>query len=30
MVDVLDWHAVSPEFRKVIEVGYEVIQERGV
>lgn len=28
-VDVLDWHAISPEFQKVIEAGYEVIQERG-
>jgi type I restriction enzyme S subunit len=26
-VDVLDWHAISPEFQKVIERGYEVIQE---
>lgn len=25
-VDVLDWHAISPEFQKVIEAGYEVIQ----
>jgi predicted nucleotidyltransferase len=25
-VDVLDWHAISPEFRRVIEQGYEVIQ----
>lgn len=24
-VDILDWNAVSPEFRKVIEEGYEVI-----
>ena len=29
-VDVLDWHAISPEFQQVIEAGYEVIQERGV
>ena len=28
-VDVLDWHAISPEFRQVIEQGCEVIQERG-
>ena len=28
-VDVLDWHAISPEFRKVIEEGYEVIQKRN-
>ena len=26
-VDVLDWNAISPEFRKVIEQGYEVVQE---
>jgi len=25
-VDVLDWHTTSPEFRKVIEKEYEVIQ----
>ena len=24
-VDLLDWHTVSPEFKKVIEVGYEII-----
>lgn len=24
-VDVLDWHTISIEFRKVIEEGYEVI-----
>jgi type I restriction enzyme S subunit len=24
-VDVLDWHATSPEFQKVIEKQYEVI-----
>ena len=24
-VDVLDWHEISPEFRNVIEEGYEVI-----
>jgi predicted nucleotidyltransferase len=24
-VDLLDWHAISPEFRKVIEKGYAVI-----
>jgi len=24
-IDVLDWHATSPEFKKVIEQGYEVI-----
>jgi len=26
-VDVLDWLAISPEFQKVIEQGYEVIQD---
>jgi len=26
-VDVLDWHSISPEFQKVIEQGYEVIQK---
>jgi predicted nucleotidyltransferase len=26
-VDVLDWQAISPEFQKIIEQGYEVIQE---
>ncbi len=26
-VDVLDWHAISPEFQKIIEQGYEVIQQ---
>jgi len=26
-VDVLDWRAISPEFQKVIEQGYEVIQK---
>ena len=25
-IDVLDWHAISPEFQAVINVGYEVIQ----
>lgn len=25
-VDVLDWHAVSPSFQKVIEKGYEAVQ----
>jgi len=24
-VDILDWNAISPEFKKVIEQGYEVI-----
>jgi predicted nucleotidyltransferase len=26
-VDVLDWQSISPEFQKVIEQGYEVIQK---
>lgn len=26
-VDVLDWHSISPEFQKVIEQGYEIIQK---
>jgi predicted nucleotidyltransferase len=25
-VDVLDWHAISPDFQEVIEKEYEVIQ----
>jgi predicted nucleotidyltransferase len=25
-VDILDWHSISSEFRKVIEAGYEVIK----
>jgi hypothetical protein len=25
ILDVLDWHAISPEFRKIIEQGYEII-----
>jgi len=29
-VDVLDWHSISPEFQKVIEQGYEVIQKQGL
>ena len=24
-VDLLDWHAISPEFKKIIEQGYEII-----
>lgn len=27
-VDVLDWHAISPKFRQMIEAGFEVIQKR--
>lgn len=27
-IDLLDWHTVSPEFQKVIEVEYEVIFPR--
>jgi hypothetical protein len=26
-VDVLDWASVSPEFRKIIDENYEVMQE---
>ncbi len=26
MVDVLDWHTISDEFRAVIEKGYEVVR----
>ncbi len=25
-VDLLDWHAISPEFRAVVDAGYEVLQ----
>ena len=25
-VDVLDWHAISPEFKKVIEKKYQILQ----
>ena len=25
-VDVLDWYAISPEFRKIIECKYEVLE----
>jgi len=25
-VDILDWHDISPEFRKLIEAKYEVLQ----
>jgi uncharacterized protein len=28
-VDVLDWHSISPGFRKVIEAGFEVLQGPG-
>jgi predicted nucleotidyltransferase len=28
IVDVIDWHAISDEFRSVIENNYEIIQER--
>ena len=27
-IDVLDWHAISPEFQAVIDAGYEVVQTR--
>jgi hypothetical protein len=26
-VDIVDWQAITPDFRKIIEAGYEVIQE---
>jgi predicted nucleotidyltransferase len=26
-VDVLDWHTISPEFQRIIEKQYDVIQE---
>ncbi len=25
-VDLVDWHSISPEFRNIIQSGYEVIQ----
>lgn len=25
-VDLVDWHSISPEFQKVIQTNYEVIQ----
>ena len=28
-VDILDWHDISPEFRKLIEAKYEVLQPSG-
>ena len=28
IVDVIDWHTISDEFRAVIEKSYEVIQEK--
>jgi predicted nucleotidyltransferase len=24
-VDALDWHSISPEFRKIIDAGHEII-----
>ncbi len=27
MVDIVDWHAISPEFRKIIEQDYELISK---
>lgn len=27
-VDVLDWHAISPQFQQVIDQGYEVLQKQ--
>ncbi len=29
-VDVLDWHAISPEFQAVINEGYEIIRPSRV
>ena len=29
-IDVLDWHAISPEFQAVINEGYEVVQPSRV
>lgn len=29
IVDVLDWHAISPSFQKLIEKGSEVIQDQA-
>ncbi len=29
-VDVLDWATVSPEFRKIIDENYELVQSGGV
>jgi len=28
-VDVLDWHAISPEFRQVIKRNYEVLKVKN-
>jgi len=28
IVDVIDWHAISDDFRAIIEKNYEIIQER--
>jgi hypothetical protein len=28
IVDVIDWHAISDEFRTIIENNYEIIQEK--
>ena len=28
IVDVIDWHAISDEFRAIIQNNYEIIQER--
>jgi predicted nucleotidyltransferase len=27
-IDVIDWHAISDEFRAIIEKNYELIQEK--
>ena len=29
-VDVLDWNAISNEFRQIIEQGYEIIQQKSL
>jgi predicted nucleotidyltransferase len=28
-VDILDWNAISEEFREVIEASYEILQKTG-
>ena len=28
IVDVIDWHAISDEYKEIIENNYEIIQER--
>lgn len=29
-VDILDWHAISSNFRQLIQAQYEIIQEKAV